>query len=187
MIENIETGRMRIKETDRGFSIINEQVKKPVGRPRGSKNQKKAIDETGKKSGIFNLVNITGTPQKQIYDPVDNSGVFPKTEFNVNPIVQTIPDDVKAGYVEEEVDEPVIVEKVPIENLKDASLSIEPVQSKPVKQKTVKKTVKQEIVDTSTPVQQVVVDTSTQVKQKTVKTNTDKPKTVTEKIKNMLN
>jgi hypothetical protein len=84
------------------------------------------------------LVNITGTPQKQIYKPDDTLGGFPKTEFNVNPIVQTIPDDVKAGYVEEEVDEPVIVETVPktviqetvpIENLKDASLSVEPVQT----------------------------------------------------------
>jgi hypothetical protein len=180
MIENIESGRMKIKETDRGFSITNEQVKKAVGRPRGVPNKikivKKSLDDTGVKSGLQNNVNTTGTLQNQIYKPDDTLGGFPKTEFNVNPIVQTIPDDVKAGYVEEEVDEPVIVEPViqetvPIENLKDASLSVEPVQTVSIEDtsqftdvtsKKVRKSkavVEPEVVKKST-VQPVVIDTS---------------------------
>ena len=173
MIENIESGRMKIKQTnDGGFNIRNKQVTGVVGRPRGVKNKiKKSLDDTGVKSGLQNNVNTTGTLQNQIYDPTDNSGVFPKTEFNVNPIVQTIPDDVKAGYVEEEVDEPVIVEPViqetvPIENLKDASLSVEPVQTVSIEDTsqftkiTPKRGRKPKVVvDTPTPVQPVVIDT----------------------------
>ena len=185
MIENIESGRMKIKETDRGFSITNEQVKKAVGRPRGVKNQiKKSIDATSITSGLENKINITGTPQKQIYKPDDTLGGFPKTDFNVNPNVQTIPDDVKEGLVEEVVEEPVIQETTPetviqetipetvqIEDLKDASEFTNVIPKKGRKSKAVK----QVVVDTQTPVQPVVVDTPTPVQNtKTTKSKSKK-------------
>jgi hypothetical protein len=189
MIENIEEGRMKIKETDRGFNIINQRVTGVRGRPLGSKNKiKKSLDDTGIKSGIFNLVNKTGTLQKQIYKPDDTLGGFPKTDFNVNPIIQTTPDDVKAGFVEEEpviqetTPEPVIQETtpetVPVENLKDASLSIEPVQTVSIEDTSQftnvapKKGRKPKVVvDTQTPVQPVVVDTPPTPVQNTKTTN----------------
>ena len=134
IIEGIESGKLKVKPTKYGVNITDTKLYKKPGRPLGSKT-KKAINESAKSSGITNIINSTGTPQKQIYSLTDNSGEFPNADFNTN-----FNEETKTEIIQPLIDENINQETIPIDQLKDAEKFVDTGAFINVKPKRVRKT-----------------------------------------------
>jgi hypothetical protein len=134
IIEGIESGKLKVKPTKYGVNITDTKLYKKPGRPLGSKT-KKAINESAKSSGITNIINSTGTPQKQIYSLTDNSGEFPNADFNTN-----FNEETQQEIIQPIIDENINQETIPIDQLKDAEQFVDTGAFINVKPKRVRKT-----------------------------------------------
>ena len=132
IIEGIESGKLKVKPTKYGVNITDTKLYKKPGRPLGSKT-KKAINESAKSSGITNLINSTGTPQKQIYSLTDNSGEFPNADFNTN--FNETPSEIIQPVIDENINQ----ETIPIDQLKDAEKFVDSGVFTDVKPKRIRK------------------------------------------------
>ena len=134
IIEGIESGKLKVKPTKYGVNITDTKLYKKPGRPLGSKT-KKAINESAKSSGITNIINSTGTPQKQIYSLTDNSGEFPNADFNTN-----FNEETQQEIIQPLIDENIGQDTVQIDQLKDAEKFVDTGVFTDVKPKRVRKT-----------------------------------------------
>ena len=133
IIEGIESGKLKVKPTKYGVNITDTKLYKKPGRPLGSKT-KKAINESAKSSGITNLINSTGTPQKQIYSLTDNSGEFPNADFNTN-----FNEETQQEIIQPLIDENIGQDTVQIDQLKDAEKFVDTGVFTDVKPKRIRK------------------------------------------------
>lgn len=91
IIDGIESGKYKIKQTKFGMAITNPSLYKKPG-PKAKLKPNKSIDAVTDTSGITSKINTDGsTPQNPIYKYNDSAGISPEVKFEEKEYEYEIP------------------------------------------------------------------------------------------------